>query len=385
MKIAIVTEVFMPKVDGITNRLDQTIRCLAAEGHEVLVVAPSGSVREHAGARVVGIPGVPFAPYPGLQVSLPDPRIAWELARFAPDVVHVVGPACLGLWATLAARALGLPIVASYHTDFPRYLPGYGLEWAAPIVWPTLRAVHNAAHVNLCPSRFTRDELIEHGIRDVDLWRGGVDTRRFAPSKRSLEMRMRMSDGRPDGPIVLYVGRVSPEKQIGRLQEVLDAVPEVRLCIVGDGPARETLEGELDAHRTRFLGFLRGEALARAFASADLFVMPSTTETLGFVVLEAMSSGTPVLAADAGGIPDLVRHGENGWLVDPEIPGAYGRAARTLLMHEAQRTHLARQGRKLAEEASWEAETRRLVQQYRKTIVIAQRPGLIGRLARLVV
>jgi len=385
MKIAIVSEVFLPKIDGITNRLDRTIRCMTAHGHEVLVIAPAGSVEELHGARVVGIPGVPFTPYPGLQVSAPDPRIAWELWRFAPDVVHVVGPVCLGLWATAAARGLGLPVVASYHTDLPRYLPGYGLDWLEPVVWPVMRAVHNRAHVNLCPSRFTRAELIENGIHEVGLWRGGVDTERFHPDARSMDMRMRMTGGRPDGPIVMYAGRVSPEKQIDRLQEVLDAVPEARLCIVGDGPARETLERSFDPARTVFMGFLRGADLSSAFASADLFVMPSTTETLGFVVLEAMSSGTPVVAADAGGIPDLVRHRENGLLVDPEQPGAYGEAAALLLRHEGQRRHLAVQARKFAEEGTWEAQTHGLLHQYRKAMVIANRRGLAGRLARVVV
>lgn len=385
MRIAIVTEVFLPKIDGITNRLDRSIGCMREMGHEVLVIAPEGSVAEHHGARVVGVPGMPFAPYPGLNVSLPDPRIAWELLRFAPDVVHVVGPACLGLWATAAARGLGLPIVASYHTDFPRYLPGYGLDWAEPVVWPILRLVHNAAHVNLCPSRFTQKELIDHGIENVGLWRGGVDTERFHPGKRSLEMRVRMTGGRPDGPVVLYAGRVSPEKKLDRLQEVLDAVPEARLCIVGDGPARDALAAGFDPRRTVFTGFLRGEDLAAAFASADLFVMPSTTETLGFVVLEAMSSGTPVIAAAAGGIPDLVKHLENGMLVDPEEQGGYGQAAALLLRHDAQRRHLAVQARKFAEEGSWEAETRKLLIQYRKAMVIAHRPGLARRLARVVV
>ncbi len=385
MKIAIVTEVFLPKIDGITNRLDRTIKCMTERGHEVLVIAPEGSVEELHGARVVGIPGVPFTPYPGLQVSAPDPRILYELWRFGPSVVHIVGPVCLGLWATAAAKSLGVPIVASYHTDLPRYLPGYGLDWLAPAVWPVMRAVHNRAHVNLCPSSFTRRELIDNGINEVGLWRGGVDTERFHPGKRSVEMRMRMSGGRPDGPIVMYAGRVSPEKKIDRLQEVLDAAPEARVCIVGDGPARESLEKTFDPDRTVFTGFLRGDDLAAAFASADLFVMPSTTETLGFVVLEAMSAGTPVVAAAAGGIPDLVRHGDNGLLVDPDTPGAYGEAASLLLRQDGQRRHLAVQARKFAEEGTWDVETGNLLQQYRKAMVIANRPGLVGRLSRVLV
>lgn len=382
MRIAIVTEVFLPKVDGITNRLANTVRCLRDQGHEVLVIAPETAVASHAGARVVRVPGVPFPPYPGLQIAAPDPRIAWELWRFAPQVVHAVGPACLGIWAIAAARGLGLPVVASYHTDLPAYLPEHGLGWARPVIWPLIRRVHNAAHVNLCPSRHTRDELRERGVENVGLWRGGVDTHLFTPERRSLDMRMRMTSGRPDGPVGLYVGRISPEKNLERLAEALDAVPDLRLALVGDGPGRAALERSLPRDRVQFLGFMRGTELATAFASADVFLMPSTTETLGFVVLEAMSAGTPVVAARAGGIPDLVQDGHNGLLFEPGERGALGHAVAELLRRDTMRRHLALQGRKFAEAGSWIEETRQLVFDYQKAIIIANRRGRLGRLVR---
>ena len=386
MRIAMFTEVFLPKVDGITNRLRHTVAELREAGHEVLVFAPQDAVEEHAGARVVRIVGPPFPPYPGLRIPLPDPRIAWELQRFAPDVVHAVSPACLGIWGSLAARALRIPLVASYHTDLPRYLPGYGLGWVEPAIWPLIRNVHNLAALNLTPSCFTRDELIEHGVEDrVDLWRGGVDTHLFKPERRSLEMRMRLSDGRPDGPILLYAGRLSPEKNLEVLADVLDAIPEARLALVGDGPARADLEQLFASRRATFLGFLHGEELATAFASADLFTMPSRTETLGFVVLEAMASGCPVLAARAGGIPDLVAHDETGFLFDPERPGACVEAARTLLDDASRRRFHAGLALKFARESNWAAETRRLVRSYRKGIVLARHPGIMQRMSRMLV
>lgn len=380
MRIALFTEVFLPKIDGITNRLDHTLRHLTAQGHEVLVFAPAGSPTEHAGARVVGVPGFPFPPYPGLQVTAPDPRIVLALARFRPDVVHAVGPACLGIWGVMAARALRLPIVASYHTDLPRYLPGYGLGWLEPAIWPLIASVHGAAHLNLTPSRFTQSELLEHGIEPVDLWRGGVDTALFHPRRRSLDMRIRLSGGRPDRPVVLYVGRISPEKQLHRLCELRDALPEVRIACVGDGPARAELEARLGSERASFLGFLRGEELASAFASADAFFMPSTTETLGFVVLEAMASGLPVVAARAGGIPDLIDSGDNGILFDPRAPEEAVKAVYEILASRGLRERLARRARESAEACDWGLETRRLVLQYRKTQVLAARRGFAGRL-----
>jgi glycosyltransferase involved in cell wall biosynthesis len=380
MRIAIFTEVFLPKIDGITNRLSNTIKCLRDEGHAVLVFAPEGSVAEHAGARVIGIPGLPFPPYPGLRVSVPDPRILHELWRFRPDVVHAVGPVCLGAFGMLAARALGLPVVASYHTDLPRYLPGYGLGWLESAVWPLLRRIHAAAHLNLTPSRFTRRELLAHGIEPVEVWRGGVDPELFHPRRRSLEMRTRLCGGMPDGPVLLYVGRLSAEKQIESLAPILDAIPSARLALVGDGPARPELERCFAGRRVSFLGFLRGEALASAFASADVFVMPSTTETLGFVVLEAMASGCPVVAARAGGVPELIDSGENGHLYAPDDPEDAIAAIQALLSRPGLRGFIGQQARKRAEAASWLRETRRLLLEYRKALAIASQRGPTARL-----
>ena len=380
MRIAIASEVFLPKIDGITNRLAHTAAELTRAGHEVLVFAPEPAVPEHAGARVVGVPSLPFPPYPGLRAGLPDPRILLELHRFQPQVLHAVGPVCLGLWAMAAARALRIPVVASYHTDLPAYLPQYGLGFAQRAAWPLLRRVHNAAVSNLCPSRHTQRELREHGIENVGLWRGGVDTALFHPTKRSLEMRFRLTGGRIDRPVALYVGRLSPEKNLEVLRGISDAVPGLRLALVGDGPARAKLERGFAGRPVQFMGFLRGEELAAAFASADLFVMPSTTETLGFVVLEAMSSGLPVVAARAGGIPDLVQDGENGLLYDPAEPASAAKAVAELLSHPGRRLDLAEQARRSAEQCSWQQETRQLVDEYRKAIVISRSHGLLGRL-----
>ena len=382
MRIALFSEVFLPKIDGITNRLDNTLRCLRDEGHEALVFAPAGSPAEHAGARVIPVPGAPLPLHEGLRITAPDPRILYELWRFRPQVVHAVGPACLGVWGIAAARALRLPIVASYHTDLPRYLPGYGLGWLEPAIWPLLGGVHRSAHVNLAPSRFTRRELIDHGVSPVGVWRGAVDTDRFHPQRASLAMRLRLSGHVPDGPLLLYAGRLSPEKRLETLGPILEAIPEARLALVGDGPARVELERMLPADRTTFTGFLRGDELASAFASADVFVMPSTTETLGFVVLEAMAAGCAVVAAAAGGIPDLLDHGESGLLYDPEQPGAAIEAISGLLRHPGRRRFLAMQARKRAEESSWLAETRKLVDEYRKAVVLASHRGLVRRVYR---
>jgi glycosyltransferase involved in cell wall biosynthesis len=380
MRIAIFTEVFLPKTDGITTRLRHTLRCFRDLGQEVIVFAPDTAASIHAGIRVVRIPGLPFPPYPGLRISLPDPRIAWELKKFGPDVVHAVGPACLGIWGIAAARALSIPIVASHHTDLARYAPLHGLGWAKGAIWPILTWAHGHAQVNLAPSRCAYREMRERGIENVGLWRGGVDIEHFHPRKRSEAMRFRLSGGCPDSPILLYAGRLSPEKNLLALKPALAASPELRLALVGDGPARAELEKAFPKDRVTFTGFLHGEDLATAFASADVFAMPSATETLGFVVLEALSSGLPVVAANAGGIPDLVRDGENGILFDPDRPENAAKAIAELIHHEGIRRFYQKQARKSAEACSWTRETEELLDAYFRAIVIHSQRGVLGRI-----
>jgi glycosyltransferase involved in cell wall biosynthesis len=377
VRIALFSEVFPPKIDGITTRLAATLPELLKLGHEVTLFAPS-QAGDFPGVRVVRVPSLAFRPYPGVAAGLPDPRITARLAWERPDVVHVVGPVCLGAWGTLAARALGLPLVASFHTDLVRYATGYRLGFAKGALAAWLRTLHGLAHVNLCPSSATRHELLEQGIPRVGLWRGGVDAERFHPSKRSLPMRARLSEGRPDQPLLLYVGRLAREKSIESLAWLLDALPEARLALVGDGPDRKRLERVFAKQPVHFAGFLAGDELAAAFASADVFVMPSRTETLGFVALEAMASGVPVVAADAGGLRDVVQHGENGLLYDPcERKGALAPIHR-LFASRGLGLELARMGRKTAENASWEAETRRLVSAYERARARVRRPSRRG-------
>lgn len=385
MRIAIFTEVFLPKIDGITNRLRNTLACLREAGHEVLVFAPDTALDACGGFRVVRIPSAPFPLYPGVRMSAPAPRILGELREFCPDVVHAVGPVLLGSWGIAAARLLALPIVASYHTDLPRYAPLHGLGWVEGLVWPWVRRIHQPAHVNLAPSRHTQRELQDHDIPNVGVWRGGVDTARFHPKKCCDQMRMRLSGGWPDAPLILHVGRVSAEKRVDQFADILDAIPDAQLAIVGDGPARQQLEASLPRDRVTFMGFLTGETLAAAFASADVFFTPSTTETLGFVVLEAMASRLPVVAADAGGIPDLVRNRETGFLFDPDEPSEAIDVLQMLLQRPSARDLYGGQARKFAQERSWALETDRLVDHYRRAIAISSQSSGLARWHRALV
>jgi len=376
LRIAIATEVHAPKVDGISNRLRHTVRELSALGHEVLTIAPAPAEPTRESERLFCVPGVRFPLYPEVVLGAPDPRVVRELARFRPHLLHAVGPVAVGFYALLAARLLAIPSVASYHTALPEYAARYGYPELEPAAWRLLKAAHALADLNLVPSRSTRDALVARGFRVSGLWRGGVDPERFHPRKHSLAMRARLAGGRIDRPLLLCVGRLAAEKNLASLRPVVAELPGVRLAFVGAGPERARLERSFRGLPVCFAGLLEGEELAAAYASADVFVVPSTTETLGFVALEAMASGTPVVAADAGGLRDVVTHEETGFLYDPaESKGAL-EPIRRLLGSRALAESIARGARAAAERCSWRAETAALCASYEFAIRRAEARSL---------
>ena len=368
MRIALFTETFLPKVDGIVTRLRHTIEHLERNGDRVLVVAPDGGLTEYKGAKVHGVPGFPLPLYPELKLALPSVGTKEIIAKFDPDLIHVVNPAVLGLGGIYYAKKLNLPLVASYHTHLPQYLHHYGLGAIEGVFWEFLKATHNQAQLNLCTSTAMVNELVNHGIKNVDLWQRGVDTEMFRPSLASKQMRSRLSEGNPDSPLLLYVGRVSAEKQIDQIKPVLEAIPEVRLAIVGDGPNREALQAHFAGTNTNFVGYLQGLELASAYASADAFVFPSRTETLGLVLLEAMAAGCPVVAANSGGIPDIVTDGENGYLFEVDDPDGAITATKKLLEAKTTREQLRVKARQEAERWGWAAATKHLQSYYRSVV-----------------
>ncbi|MEO0925704.1 MAG: glycosyltransferase [Cyanobacteria bacterium J06643_13] len=368
MRIALFTETFLPKVDGIVTRLRHTIEHLERNGDRVLVVAPEGGLTEYKGAQVYGVPGMPLPLYPELKLALPPLGTKNAIEKFQPDLIHVVNPAFLGVGGIYYAKTMNIPLIASYHTHLPQYLQHYGLGALEGLLWELLKAVHNQARLNLCTSSAMVKELVNHGIERVDLWQRGVDTEMFQPHLASAQMRSRLSQGNPDAPLLLYVGRVSAEKEIDRIKPVLEAIPQARLAIVGDGPNREALETHFAGTKTNFVGYLQGLELAAAFASADAFVFPSRTETLGLVLLEAMAAGCPVVAARSGGIPDIVTDGVNGYLFEPDDPDGAITATKSLLEATRIREELRLNARHEAEQWGWAAATYQLQSYYRRVL-----------------
>ncbi len=364
MRIAIFTETFLPKVDGIVTRLKHTVEYLQRFGNEVCVFCPEGGLTEYKGAKVQGISGFPLPLYPELKLAFPRPSMREIIEDFNPDLIHVVNPAVLGLGGIYYSKSLNIPLVASYHTHLPKYLEHYNLGLLEGVLWELLKAMHNQAAINLCTSTAMQQELTEHEIERVEVWQKGVDTELFRPDLRSEAMRSHLTQGHPDAPILIYIGRLSAEKEIDRIKPVLESIPGARLALVGDGPYREELEQHFAGTPTHFVGYLAGEELGAAYASADAFIFPSRTETLGLVLLEAMAAGCPVIAANAGGIPDIVTDGVNGFMFDPADERGAIIATQKLLGMKAERELLRQNARVEAERWGWEGSTRQLERFY---------------------
>jgi phosphatidylinositol alpha 1,6-mannosyltransferase len=316
VRVAIVAESFLPNVNGVTNSVLRVIEHLRRTGHEVLVIAPDAprgqprAERIHEGVRVHRVPSRMFPKVTSLPLGVPRPRMVAVLRGFDPDVVHLASPALLGYGGLHAARYLGVPTVAVFQTDIAGFAQSYGVGVASRAAWAWTRHLHSRADRTLAPSTSAMENLAAHRIPRVHRWARGVDITGFAPSARDEQLRRRWS---PDGkPVVGFVGRIAPEKHVERLR-ALSWRDDVQLVIVGDGIDRSKLESALP--NAVFTGALYGEELSAAYASMDVFVHPGEHETFCQAVQEAMASGVPVVAPDAGGPRDLVAPYRTGLLL----------------------------------------------------------------------
>jgi glycosyltransferase involved in cell wall biosynthesis len=375
VRVAYFSDSVPPIADGVSRTLCRLVDTLLEEhvGFRFFAAVQPPADLPWA-RRIHTVPAVPFPAYPTYKVGLPfaaavDPLVQ----RFRPDLVHVVSPTLLGLYGLDVARRRRIPVVGSFHTDFASYLPYYGLGALQPQGWKYLRWFYNRCAVTFAPSPSTREQLQHHGIARVALWERGLDPTAFSPRFRSEELRARI--GASDRPVLLFVGRLVREKNLVTLAEAAAALAQrgqrFKLVLVGDGPMAPELRRALpDAH---FAGFQEGEALARWYASADLFVFPSSTETFGNVILEAFASGLPVVAVNQGGARDLVDPGVNGVLADAASPADLAAAIHTLLERPSQITRLGCQAVQTAARYQWPAVNRRLLDGYRRVLADATR------------
>jgi glycosyltransferase involved in cell wall biosynthesis len=382
LRIVFFTETFLPATDGVVTRLRHTVEELRREGDDVLVFAPrypSGGTDSYAGVPIHRVFGIPFPPYPQVRLCPPHPGIGRALKRFGPDVIHAVNPFVLGPGGAFYARRNGVPLVASYHTNVAAYTRFYGFGFMENTTRSWTRTWHNRACINLCTSQATRDYLLSEGIKRLRLWPQGVDAHLFHPSRSSREWRKKLSGGHPEAKILLYVGRLAPEKDIERLKVALSAASDTCLAIVGKGPIQRELERKFAGTRTVFTGLLTGDDLAAAYASADLFVFPSITETLGMAMIEALASGLPVIAARTGAIHEVVSEGVNGLLYEPGSDEELVAAVRCLHGDDARRRSFGLRARAAAEERDWRASTATLRSYYEEALDLRSQ-AVVGRL-----
>jgi phosphatidylinositol alpha 1,6-mannosyltransferase len=363
VRVAIVAESFLPNVNGVTNSVLRVIEHLRRTGHEVLVIAPDApngqppAARVHDGVRVHRVPSKMFPKVTSLPLGVPRPRMVGVLRGFGPDVVHLASPALLGYGGLLAARHLDVPTVAVFQTDVAGFAQSYGVGVMSRAAWAWTRHLHGKADRTLAPSTSAMENLVAHHVPRVHHWGRGVDVTGFVPSARDDVLRSRWS---PSGkPIVGFVGRLAPEKHVERLA-VLARREDLQLVIVGDGVDRPKLESVMPS--TIFTGALYGTELAAAYASMDVFVHAGEHETFCQTVQEAMASGVPVIAPNAGGPRDLVTPMHTGLLLsvdefEAKLPGAVDH-----LLAERQRYSLA--ARRSVVSRTWPAVCEQLLGHY---------------------
>jgi glycosyltransferase involved in cell wall biosynthesis len=371
MRIAIIAEVYLPKVDGVVIRTMNLIRHLLDQGDEILVVTPQADGRRDSPVPVVEFRSFPFPAYPEYRIGLPDGRLLTAIRDFSPDLLHYINPFAFGFRCRdiLARAATPLPAVFSFHTLYGEFVKRYPLmKPLAPVLWWLMRDYHNTADRNLTVSAIMQKDLIARGFERVELWPPAVDCELFDPRRSNVQMRRRLSNGRPERRLLVTVSRLAPEKNVGFLVDVIRQLPDAQLAVVGDGPDRAALERRFAGTNTYFFGYMKGEELATAYASADAFVYASETETMGNVVLEAMAAGLAVAAPRAGGIPSLISHEETGLLYRPGDTQDAVNAVGRLLAPDDFAARTGRAARAAVEPWGWNRSIECVRQHYIETI-----------------
>lgn len=360
MRVCIISETYLPQINGVSRTLDRLTRHLVAHGDEVRLIVPryhEGEIDDPPDVERADLPAFALPFYKEVVTPIVSPwRLRRLISEFRPDVAHVATEGPLGWSALRALRRLGTPTVSSYHTNFAQYSRHYHVGFLEPVLWRYLRWFHNRTRRTFCPSASIRDMLEEKGFRNVEVWSRGVDSELFHPDRR--DPAIRAAHGVEDGETVLIcVGRLALEKNIETLIEAfrrLPAQPRCRLMLVGDGPARAKIERSNPDPRLILAGYRRGVELAAYYASADLLVFPSLTETFGNVALEGMAAGLPAIGFNVPGPKDVIQSGRTGLLAGETTPEALAAAMRELIENADRRREMAAAARAHAVEQTWE-------------------------------
>ena len=374
MRIAVVTEAFLPQVNGVTNSVLRLLEFAKAQGHDVLIIAPEseGAPSEYLGYKIKHVPSISMKKL--IPMAVPKKYLEPLLEGFAPDVIHLASPIFLGHYVARIARKAGIPTVSVYQTDIAGFARHYGLTIAHNTLKKWVSRIHQASDITLAPSKWACRDLEQSGVKNVRLWKRGVDLVNFSPARRDESLRSNIRGGK-DKLIIGYVGRIANEKRIDDLK-ILDQQEDIQLVIVGDGPAAPRIKKELP--NARFVGYQSGTELARYVASFDIFVHTGKHETFCQGIQEALASGVPVIGPDTGGPVDLIEHGITGLLIDTADAHELLEAVATLRNHSSfDLMQLA--ARKSVEHRTWDYINAQLISHYQDAIdQLSKERGLVA-------
>ncbi len=367
MKIAIFTDTFLPDVNGVAKTLGRFTKYLDQSHHSYIVISPKQTRKEISAGQIYRQSSFPFPLYKDCRISLPNTAHLKEIIKkFQPDIIHVATPFSIGLTGLHLAKKYNIPIVGSYHTDFDHYLKYYHLSLLSKALWRYMEWFHQPLLRIFVPSAVTCHQLQKKGFQHLQIWQRGVDTTIFHPYYSAEEIRKKYNI--KERYILSYVGRLAPEKNVELLPQIAKQLPSelqdnIHWLIIGDGPSKNSLKNDWHQNVT-YTGFLPQNDVAKIVSASDIFVFPSESETFGNVVLEALATGTPVVAANEGGVKNIVQEGFTGKLCDSNHIDSFIDAINSILNDEDWRYQLKQNAVRYAQKQRWEDRFEELLSTY---------------------
>jgi glycosyltransferase involved in cell wall biosynthesis len=370
MKVAIFTDTYAPEINGVALTTERLVKYFKDNDIEYMVLAPNvGEKCEDS--NIIRCKSMKFILYPECRLSVPIyPYIVKAMGDFKPDIIHVMTPINIGLCGIKYAKEYNIPLVSHYHTNFGQYLNYYNFKLIEDLSWKYFRWFHGKCDRNYCPSQSSYELLENHGIGNFEVVNNGIDIDVFSPKYRDINFRER--NGFDHKLAILYVGRFAAEKDMDVFIDTAKMLNEkyedkIHFVMVGDGPMKKDIV-KSDFKNVTFTGFLQGEELSKVYASSDIFLFPSSTETYGNVILEAMASGLPTVACKKGGIFENVIDGYNGFLCGEKDTEDFYKAVEKLILNEDLRKAFAKNGLRHAKGKSWDRIFDKLMESYEEVI-----------------
>ncbi|MCF2141998.1 MAG: glycosyltransferase family 1 protein [Candidatus Lokiarchaeota archaeon] len=365
MRVAIYSGTFKKNQDGVARATYELVNSLLEGHHRILLGAPLITPQHRAGLELVLIPSFPFKFYPDYRFALPYYKFYRKLDEFQPDIIHIATPDLMGLITLVYAKRRNIPVIFIHHTDFQSYMKYFQVDWLVKTMWPAMVAVYNKALNVFAPTQKYVDLLHRKGVKHVDIWSRGIDRKQFNPKNRSKELRKAWNA--ENKKVFLFVGRLVWYKGLRTFIKIYKQFEnrldkDMAFVLIGDGPIRATLQAEMP--KAIFTGYLHGEKLGQAYASADVLLFPSTTETFGQVIQEALASGLPVIVSDKGGCQEIVNQSKGGIIVPWKNLSLWKEACEVMLFDEIQYHKYRESGLKYAESRNWKKLNEQLIQKY---------------------